>query len=65
MSRVKESCRSWRQLVLPVYLLFLSPPLDSAGTVAEGVKLQGHLLVDHPVNRRGCIHGIGKDAPPL
>ena len=55
----------WRQSVLPVHLLGLAPLLGSVGPVAGDVKLQDDGVMDHPVNRRGGGHGVGKDALPL
>ena len=55
----------WRQLVLPVHLLGLDALLGGVGPVAGDVKLQDDGVMDHPVNRRGGGHGVGKDALPL
>ena len=55
----------WRQSVLPVHLLSLTPLLGSVGPVAGDVKLQDDGVVHDPVNRRGGGHGVGKDALPL
>ncbi len=55
----------WRQSVLPVHFLGLAPLLGSVGPVAGDVKLQDDGVMDHPVNRRGGGHGVGKDALPL
>ena len=55
----------WRQSVSPVHFLGLAPLLGSVGPVAGDVKLQDDGVMDHPVNRRGGGHGVGKDALPL
>ncbi len=55
----------WRQLVLPVHLLFLAPLLCGVGSVAGDVKLEDDGVVHHPVDGRGGGHGVGKDALPL
>ena len=55
----------WHQSVLPVHLLGLAPLLGSVGPVAGDVKLQDDGVMDHPVNRRGGGHRVGKDAFPL
>ena len=55
----------WRQSVLPVHLLGLDALLGCVGAVAGDVKLQDDGVMDHPVNRRGGGHGVGKDAFPL
>ena len=57
-------CR-FRQLFLPVYLLFPTPLLSHSSAVAGDVECQDDRVVDHPVDgRRGC-HGVGEDMLPL
>ena len=52
----------WRQSVLPVHLLGLTPLLGCVGAVAGDVKLQDDGVMDHPINRRRGGHGVGEDA---
>ena len=55
----------WRQLVLPVHLLFLAPLLGSVGSVAGHGKLEDYGVMHHAVDGRSGGHGVGEDAFPL
>ena len=55
----------WRQLVLPVHLLFLTPLLGSIGAVAGDVELQDDGVMHHPVDGSRGGHGVGEDPLPL
>ena len=57
--------QTWRQLVLPVHLQFLTPLLSCIVTVSGYVELQDDRVVDHPVDGRSGGHGVGEDPLPL
>ena len=56
--------QTWRQLVLPVHLQFLTPLLSCIVTVSGYVELQDDRVVDHPVDGRSGGHGGGEDPLP-
>ena len=61
---VNYFCR-FRQLFLPVHLLFLVPFLSHSGSIAGDVEFQDDRVVDHPVDGRRSDHGVGEDMLPL